>query len=113
MSKLDPGSSDTLSEQIERESPVNQWTLRSSTDLGDGFEFDLWLRYVDDIPAFAIDRYLTLDARLGWRANKNFDLSLVGRNLLDPRHSEYVQFVSFNELHEVLREVYLMAEWRF
>ena len=111
--KLDPGSSDTLSEQIERESPVNQWTLRSSTDLGDGFEFDLWLRYVDDIPAFEISSYLTLDARLGWRANKNFDLSLVGRNLLDPRHGEYVQFVSFDELHEVLREVYLMAEWRF
>ena len=111
--KLDPGSTDTFSEEAERESPVNQLTLRSAMDLGNNFEFDLWLRYVDDIPAFAIGSYLTLDARLGWRAAKHFDLSLVGRNLLDPRHGEYVQFVAFDELHEVAREVYLMAEWRF
>lgn len=111
--KLAPDSSDTVSEQIERESPAHQWTLRSSMDLRDDLEFDLWLRYVDDIPAFAIDRYLTLDARLGWRAAKNLQLSLVGRNLLDSPHAEYVQFASFNELHEVVREVYLMAEWRF
>lgn len=108
-----PDSSDTFSESAERESPTHQWTVRSSFDLSDNCEFDLWLRYVDDIPAFAIDRYLTLDARLGWRASKNLDLALVGRNLLDPRHGEYLQLASFNELHEVVREAYLMAEWRF
>jgi iron complex outermembrane receptor protein len=111
--KPEPDSTDTSSEQIERESPTSQLTLRSSMNLRDDLELDLWLRYVDDIPAFSIDNYLTLDARLGWRAGKNFDLSLVGRNLLDPRYGEYVQFVTFDELHEVTREVYLMAEWRF
>lgn len=111
--ELLPDSSDTLSKPIEEESPAHQWTLRSSMDLRDDLEFDLWLRYVDDIPALAIDHYLTLDARLGWRVAQHLDLSLVGRNLLDSPHGEYTQFASVNQLHEVTREVYLMAEWRF
>ncbi|MFZ1828992.1 MAG: hypothetical protein WAW42_09540 [Candidatus Competibacteraceae bacterium] len=111
--ELEPDSLDTLSKSADRESPQHQWTLRSSMDLNDHVEFDLWLRYVDDIPAFAIDRYLTLDARLGWAAAKNLDLSLVGRNLLDPLHSEYLVFARSTTVREVEREVYLMAEWRF
>jgi len=112
--KPDADSTDATSALIEKESPAHQLSLRSSMDLSDTLEFDLWLRYVDDIPAFAIDRYLTLDARLGWRATKNLQLSLVGRNLLDSPRMEYKDFGLVGTGNsEVEREFYLMAEWRF
>jgi len=48
---LDEDSTDIMSESAEGESPHNQFSLRSSTDLGRDVELDLWLRYVDDLPA--------------------------------------------------------------
>ena len=112
--KADADSSDTAGALAEKESPVNQWTLRSSTDLRDDLELDLWLRYVDDIPALAIDSYWNLDVRVGWRIGKQLDLSLVGRNLLDSQHLEYKAFFDpGRKTVAVAREAYLMAEWRF
>ena len=112
--KPDSDSTDEASALIEKESPANQLSLRSSMDLSDALEFDLWLRYVDDIPALAVKSYLTLDTRLGWRAGKRLDLSLVGRNLLDSPRVEYREYgLAGTGTGEVEREVYLMAEWRF
>lgn len=112
--KANADSTDMTSPLIEKESPAHQLSLRSSMDLSDTLEFDLWLRYVDDIPALAIESYLTFDARLGWRAAKNLDLSLVGRNLLDSPRVEYKEFgLVGTGTGEVERDFYLMAEWRF
>ncbi|HUM93964.1 MAG TPA: TonB-dependent receptor [Candidatus Competibacter sp.] len=115
--KADADSTDQGGAQIEAEgSPKNQWTLRSEMNLRDDLELDLWLRYVDDIPTFAIASYLTVDARLGWKLGKRFALSLAGRNLLDSPRLEYKEVAGFSALPrraQVEREVYLMAEWRF
>ncbi|MBK8509929.1 MAG: TonB-dependent receptor [Candidatus Competibacter sp.] len=115
--KADADSTDQGGAQIETGgSPQNQWTLRSEMNLRDDLELDLWLRYVDDIPTFAIDSYLTVDARLGWKLGKRFALSLAGRNLLDSPRLEYKEVAGFSALPrraQVEREIYLMAEWRF
>ena len=112
----DADSTDNSSAQIDEQSPMRQWTLRSSLDIRDDVDLDLWLRYVANIPTLAIDPYLTIDARLGWKINAQFDLALVGRNLLNSPHVEYKQFAGFAQEPKtaaVEREVYLMAEWRF
>jgi iron complex outermembrane receptor protein len=110
----DADSTDAASALIEEESPAHQLSLRSSMDMTDALELDLWLRYIDDIPALAIKNYLTLDARLGWRVGKHLNLSLVGRNLLDSPRVEYKEYgLAGTGTSEVEREGYLMAEWRF
>jgi len=112
--KADADSADTTNAPTEKQSPVHQWSLRSSMDLRDDLELDLWLRYVDDIPTLAIDSYLNLDVRVGWRIGKQFDLSLVGRNLLESQRLEYKSFFDpERKVAKVAREFYLMAEWRF
>lgn len=114
--KLDAGSTDRSSAQTDKGSPKHQWTLRSSMNLRNDLEFDLWLRDVGAIPTLAIDSYVNLDARLGWKLNKQIDLSLIGRNLLDASRVEDKEFAGVNpqsRTAEVEREVYLMAEWRF
>jgi iron complex outermembrane receptor protein len=67
---------------IQGTSPRHQASLRSTMDLGSGWELDLWPRYVADLESVGVDAYVDLDARLGWRLTQGVDLSLVGQNLL-------------------------------
>ncbi|MDZ3836619.1 MAG: TonB-dependent receptor [Rhodospirillales bacterium] len=69
-------------------SPLHQASLRSMLDLGRGWEFDLWPRYVDNLSHDSVNSYVDLDARLGWRPTNAIEFSLVGQNLLDSRRKE-------------------------
>lgn len=82
-------SADTESEKAEGESPEHQLSLRSSLNILPNLDFDLWLRYVDNLPSLGIDSYVTLDARLAWRPGENWELSIVGQNLPDAQHNEF------------------------
>lgn len=89
---VDPtkNSTDTLSFNLmDGTSPEHQLSLRSSLDLPHDIEFDLWLRYADELPARDTDDYLTLDLRIGWQPFPGLELVLVGQNLLQSSHQEY------------------------
>ena len=83
------GESTLLATMTENESPENQFSLRSSLDLPKQLYLDSTLRYVDYLPGVDIDSYLELDLRLGWRPRRNFELSIVGQNLLQQSHTEF------------------------
>jgi iron complex outermembrane receptor protein len=69
--------------------PNYQWMLRSQLDLPGGWEFDLGLRRVAALPVPLVPSYNALDARLGWKVNRNVELSFVLQNALDPEHPEF------------------------
>ena len=108
-----PGSTDTTSEQDEGKSPQHQFTLRSSMDLPGNVFFDCALRYVDDLPALGVSSYITLDARLAWQATKNLELSLVGQNLLEPRHREFSPSFIQTQRAEIQRGIFGKITLRF
>ena len=84
-------------DEVQGSSPNHQFSLRSRMDLGDGWELDLWPRYVGELKSLDIDEYVTLDARLGWRPTDNIEFSLVGQNLLDSARQEFVpELVQFS-----------------
>jgi iron complex outermembrane receptor protein len=90
----------------EGSSPTHSAALRSTANLPYNLEFDLWLRYVDGLPALSVQEYVTLDARLAWKPTDKLGLSLVGQNLLESRHPEFAaQFVDIKPT-EVQRAVY-------
>lgn len=104
--------------QFEK-SPRHQVSLRSRATLHPKVDVDLWFRYVgssraltDEAGQGRISRYLTLDARLAWRPHQDLELSLVGQNLLNSHHLEFVQ-ESFTLPTEVQRGVYGKVAWRF
>ncbi len=71
--------------------PQNQFSLRSSFDIKDNLELDLWFRYVDKLPAANIKPvadYTSIDVRLAYRPIRNLELSLVGNNLIE-NHLEF------------------------
>jgi len=95
----------------QRSSPHNQAYVRSSWDLRRDVEFDLIGRYVDNLPAVGVSNYLTIDARIAWRIYDNLEWAVVGRNLLDNRHPEFIDTLSGIVGTEVQSEVYTTLTW--
>ncbi|MBN8515812.1 TonB-dependent receptor [Accumulibacter sp.] len=97
--------------------PQHQWSLRSSMSLTDRQQFDLWLRYVSKLGGrsvpFSIPAYTTLDLRYAWRPTRDLELSLVGQNLLDNQHPEFVPSLLPGQALEIERGVYVKASWQF
>ncbi len=104
------------------EAPVNQFSLRADWKVNDSLSLNVWGRYVDNAacmyvgnpggPYYTIDDYFTADLQLTYHPTSNLSISLVGQNLLEESHEEYVQeFWSLPT--EVERGVYLKATYRF
>lgn len=110
---LDSNSTDINFKNTEGKSPEHQFSLRSMMDISHNLQLDLWLRSVDRLESIDISGYTTLDARIGWRPLDNLELSIVGQNLFDAQHPEFVdtQFKYVNT--EVQRSAYAMLVWSF
>lgn len=89
----------------EGSSPLNEATAQMLFHLPKGFEFDPTYRYVGALPALAVNAYQTADARLGWHLAKEFELSVAGQNLFQPRHAEFGPVL-------IERSAYAQITWR-
>jgi iron complex outermembrane recepter protein len=85
LNSLDVGSAPI----VEGSSPRHQGTLESAFDVTKSLSLDLRFRYVSALPAQGIKAYSTGNVRLAWWATPYLQLSVVGRNLLQPYHFEY------------------------
>jgi iron complex outermembrane receptor protein len=86
--------------------PSHQLSLRSSFDLGEDWELDVWGRYVSELPERGVDGYFTFDMRLGWRPADGIELAIVGQNLADSEHLEFTPELIDTTPTEVPRSVY-------
>ena len=108
------GNESVNAEKAEGESPHNQFSLFSQMDLPKRCSLDIWARYVDNLPTPDIPSYWTMDVRLAWQASDNLELSLVGQNLLDSEHPEFVpEFSNFAHDTQVERSLYGKLTWTF
>jgi iron complex outermembrane receptor protein len=106
-----PGNIDTSAVAgYEGSSPKHMGTLQSRLDLPKGFEFDQIYRYVGALPARHVEAYSSLDLRLGWHFARGFEASLVGQNLLQPRHAEFEHDPGV--IISVRRSAYAQVTWR-
>ena len=86
---LKPSSRDTTSLNAEKQSPEHEFNVRSYLNLGRGFSFDNSLYFVSSLPYFQVPSYARLDSRFAWHTGESFEASVVGQNLLGPRHFEF------------------------
>ncbi|HXY37198.1 MAG TPA: TonB-dependent receptor [Planctomycetaceae bacterium] len=96
---------------VSGDSPKSQAYLMSSWDLPFNLEADLMPRFVQQLPDLNVPSYTTMDARLGWRPNDHWECSIVGQNLLQAHHLEFVG--PFTVMSEVNRGVYAQVVFRY
>lgn len=120
----DPSSTDLFLEQQESDSPKHQVGVRSLMDLPHNLEFDTGLRYVDTLSErrrfmaapgedLSIPSYVVADARIGWRPNYNWEVSLVGQNLFEARHQEFAPSYIPTQETQVETSVYAKVTFRY
>ena len=109
----EPGSLDTNSPQAVGMSPRHQFQIRSRIDLPQHFEFDSGLYYVGRLSALGVSNHARVDARLGWRPARSWELSVVGQNLLEPRHLEFVDYNGVLQSTQIPRSVFGEIRWWF
>jgi iron complex outermembrane receptor protein len=98
------------------DTPRHQFSLRSDTELGRDVTLDLWLRCVENLASIdsaSIPGYVTLDARLAWKPLKTLELALVGQNLFDSRHPEFIPEYINTVPSETPRSIFGKATWKF
>jgi iron complex outermembrane recepter protein len=71
---------------LETVDASNQSSLRSSFDLPDHVSIDLGGRFVDKIAG--ANGYFAADVRVAWKPTPNWEVSIVGQNLLESNHVE-------------------------
>jgi iron complex outermembrane receptor protein len=95
--------------QLEGNNPRHLSMVQSSFNLPHNFQLDLTHRFVSGLSHQAVPAYSTGDARLGRRLGRAIDLSLIGRNLLQPSHVEYVDNPEGGV--GIRRSLYLRLTW--
>lgn len=85
--EVEPGTVTTL-EAGEELAPRHQFSIQSYYNVTDRLEWDNMLYYTSSITSPA-SSYLRHDMRIGYKIMTGLDVSLIGRNLLDPSHSEF------------------------
>lgn len=96
----------------EGDSPHHQFNVRSWLDLGDAWQLNTVLYYVDNLPASGIHSYLRWDAQVRYEPCENAALSVGVQNILDDRHPEFRSSL-FRPASEVERMGYVSLEVRF
>jgi iron complex outermembrane receptor protein len=98
---------------VQGSSPVNQVYLRSSWDIREDWQLDVIGRYVDNLPALDVPSYTTMDVRLAWRPIDNLEWAVVGRNLVDSPHTEFVDSLSGIVGTQVPPQVFTTLTWTY
>lgn len=98
---------------IEGATAKHKVIARTFFDLPYDFNFDVTGRYMDKLVFGSIPDYGEVDARLGWAPSKNFDVSVVGQNLLNSAHPEFIQNLLGSPTISLERGVFGKVTWRF
>ena len=87
--------------------------MRSAWTFAEGSQFDLWLKYTSRLSNPEVSAYTTLDMRYAFRIGRQAEISIVGQNLLDQRHLEFVGDYLPTQPSEIGRSLLIKGTWHF
>lgn len=118
----DPGTVDTLAgTRPALNSPEHQAAIRTSYDVNEQWQGNLWLRYTstfdgrnneDRSKDITIPNQFNLDVNVIWKASKNLEVMLAGQNLLENSQLQYAAEL-LTPPTEIERVFYMKATWNF
>jgi iron complex outermembrane recepter protein len=110
--KRDPSSQDSTIALLNGNSPSRSFLLRSFINLRRSLEWDQTVGYTGPLATGNIPGYVRLDTRVGWRMGEFWEFSVVGQNLLKPRHAEF-SYIHFIDHMLDQRSIFGKITWRF
>ena len=100
-------------DKLEGRVPRHRASLRSSWTLADGSHIDLWLKSTSQLKNPQVAAYTTMDLRYAFKVGEKVELAIVGQNLLDQRHPEFVSDYLPVRPTEIGRSLLVKATWRY
>ena len=95
-------------QNTERLAPRNQYSVRSYLNLTESVHWDNMLYYVDHLSP-PVSSYWRYDSRIAWLVHPGVEISLIGKNLLEPSHAEFPS----TPQAEINRSVIGQVLWKF
>ncbi len=95
---------------MEYHDPEHQFQIQSYLNLPGNLELGTFFRYVGPLSDSEVSEYYGLDVRIGWHINEVFELSVVGQNLLNEYH---IEFMDSSEPRRIGRNFYGSITCRF
>lgn len=97
----------------ERDSPQHQFNIRSQWDVTKKLHLDSAFYYVSSLGGSQqVDDYTRFDVWLGWKINDRLQFNIVGQNLFDDAHREFLSPTNANAV-EIRRSIYGNIVWNF
>jgi iron complex outermembrane receptor protein len=105
-------SRDTSRGESEGNDPEHRLNIQSIVDLSRDIELSCWIRAVSELTnkTAPVPGYVTVDVQLGWHADQNLTLSIVGKNLL---HDQHPEFGTPSSIREIPRGAYAKVVWAY
>ena len=109
---VSPASQDqAMVSSVEGTDPHQHASIRSHVELSSTWSWETSAYFVDRIVFQEVPTYTRLDSQLIWKLRERLTVSLVGQNLLQDRHLEFIE--SGNDPTLVKRSGYLKVAWYF
>ncbi|MBI2429037.1 MAG: TonB-dependent receptor, partial [Ignavibacteriales bacterium] len=102
---LKPWSNDANKGFGEGNDPRHRLFFQSTMDIGENWDVDFWVRYIDALPNTnaPVPAYTGVDARVGRKITDNIRASIMLQNIFTPWHTE---FGSPSTRYQIGREIY-------
>jgi iron complex outermembrane receptor protein len=108
---IKPDSKDQNKGTAESDDPNNQFLIQSMFDLPKKIECGFVVRYVDVLTNRYVPSYTSLDLQAAWMITPWLQVTVVGQNLLDDQHPEFIP--SSPSPREITRSFYGKVSFRF
>jgi iron complex outermembrane recepter protein len=111
---LDPSSQDTTSVAAGQGSSPRQWArLGSHVALVHGLAWDASANFVGRLASPAVASYTRIDSQISWHLREHLSASLVGQNLAQDHHIEFLNTAGTGFSNYMKRSGYVKLTWRF
>jgi len=108
---LKSGSADMNNASAESNDPTHQALIQSTMHVFKKGNIGTIFRYTGELPKPYVSEYIGLDVRLSWNMTKIIELSVVGQNLLQSHHTEFIP--SSPKPKDIERSIYGKVICRF
>lgn len=103
---------DPTHEGAEKIFPRHQASIKIFWNINDRWTLDTSSTYVDNLAAFNVDSYVSLNINIGAQISDNLRFNLVGQNLTDNSQSEFGSISDIN-YGEIERSIFGKLTWQF